>query len=197
MLKFKKGAMFGLDARIALAIFGSLSVVSGAALYGAIQDSKVTSLIAETKEVVKAFEQYYLDTGKIPKGVDKKSTELEKLVRNTDNVSGWEGPYWPGEASSSLYVKSATGNIIGIYFGKDATWGNALGRRDCSAMVAGETCYFWATTQWYPTSFCDAVDYEIDGVVNREAGNVRIWTPDTHPGECTIYIRAMPTISME
>lgn len=32
----KKAAMFGLDARIALVIFGALSVISGAALYSAI-----------------------------------------------------------------------------------------------------------------------------------------------------------------
>tara|TARA_Y100001960_G_scaffold319101_1_gene389950 strand:- start:3597 stop:3728 length:132 start_codon:yes stop_codon:yes gene_type:complete len=36
----KKAAMFGLDARIALAIFGALSVISGAVLYSAIQDAK-------------------------------------------------------------------------------------------------------------------------------------------------------------
>jgi hypothetical protein len=30
---YKKGAMFGLDARIALAIFGALSVISGVASY--------------------------------------------------------------------------------------------------------------------------------------------------------------------
>jgi hypothetical protein len=33
----KKGAMFGLDARIALAIFGALSVISGASLYSEIK----------------------------------------------------------------------------------------------------------------------------------------------------------------
>lgn len=36
----KKGAMFGLDARIALAIFGALSVISGAALYSAYKTQK-------------------------------------------------------------------------------------------------------------------------------------------------------------
>ena len=40
MGSLKKGAMFGLDARIALAIFGALSVISGAALYSAIKESK-------------------------------------------------------------------------------------------------------------------------------------------------------------
>ena len=37
MIFFKRGAMFGLDARIALAIFGALLVISSAALYSAIQ----------------------------------------------------------------------------------------------------------------------------------------------------------------
>lgn len=40
----KKGAIFGLDARIALAILGALYVISGAALYSAIQESKTTKL---------------------------------------------------------------------------------------------------------------------------------------------------------
>tara|TARA_Y100001960_G_scaffold333703_1_gene440401 strand:+ start:58 stop:294 length:237 start_codon:yes stop_codon:yes gene_type:complete len=59
----KKAAMFGLDARIALAIFGTLSVISGAALYSAIQDAKAMALLTEMREVTKAWEQFYLDTG--------------------------------------------------------------------------------------------------------------------------------------
>ncbi len=42
--QLNKGAMFGLDARIALAIFGALSVISGAALYSAIKQAKVTQV---------------------------------------------------------------------------------------------------------------------------------------------------------
>jgi len=44
-----KGAMFGLDSRIALAIFGALSVISGAALYSAIQEAKATALYNELR----------------------------------------------------------------------------------------------------------------------------------------------------
>jgi type II secretory pathway pseudopilin PulG len=197
MIYYKKGAMFGLDARIALAIFGALSIISGAALYSAIQDSKVTALISENNELVKAFEQYYLDTGTIPKGTEKSTTHLEELITNTDNVSGWNGPYWSELKAAPLYVKSSTNHILGVNFGKGANWGNTLGRRDCTVMSAGETCYFWTATQWFPISFCEAVDAKIDGVVNREEGNVRLWTPTTHPGECTIYIKAMPTSTME
>lgn len=60
---YKKGAMFGLDARISLAIFGALSVISGAALYSAIQNSKATALYVQLSELGKAWESYYIDTG--------------------------------------------------------------------------------------------------------------------------------------
>ena len=50
----KKGGMFGLNARIALAIFGALSVISGAALYSAIQQSKAISVLTTAKEIGKA-----------------------------------------------------------------------------------------------------------------------------------------------
>ena len=57
--------MFGLDARIALAIFGALSVISGAALYSAIQQAKVTETVTELDNISKAWAQYYLDTGEV------------------------------------------------------------------------------------------------------------------------------------
>jgi hypothetical protein len=47
--------MFGLDARIALAIFGALSVISGAALYSAIQDARVTAIVITYNRVFKIF----------------------------------------------------------------------------------------------------------------------------------------------
>ena len=62
-MKLNKAAMFGLDARIALAIFGALSVISGAALYSAIKNAKVVALVTEMNEVEKAVTAYLLDTG--------------------------------------------------------------------------------------------------------------------------------------
>jgi hypothetical protein len=74
----KKGAMFGLDARIALAIFGALSVISGAALYSAIQQSKVIALITDLNEIGKAYTAFALDTGQ-----DLPETPTLSLYNNT------------------------------------------------------------------------------------------------------------------
>jgi type II secretory pathway pseudopilin PulG len=93
MIKTKKAAMFGLDARIALAIFGALSVISGAALYSAIQDAKATALFNDMNEVGKAWEQYMLDTGKdLPVSVENiRQRATNELISSTAN--GWKGPY--------------------------------------------------------------------------------------------------------
>ena len=96
-MNYKKGAMFGLDARIALAIFGALSVISGAALYSAIQESKLTSMYTGMREIIKAYEALYLDTGALRTESDKTMFKAGDLV--TDNsITGWSGPYIEGKA---------------------------------------------------------------------------------------------------
>tara|TARA_Y100001960_G_C14777149_1_gene884011 strand:+ start:1775 stop:2356 length:582 start_codon:yes stop_codon:yes gene_type:complete len=104
----KKAAMFGLDARIALAIFGALSVISGAALYSAIEQSKLTAQLVSYKEIEKAIEQYYLDTGSLPPlSTTTSTTDLSAyaLVEKPSGVTGWNGPYLS-------YEKYASGDAL-------------------------------------------------------------------------------------
>tara|TARA_Y100000588_G_scaffold31137_1_gene30424 strand:+ start:43 stop:627 length:585 start_codon:yes stop_codon:yes gene_type:complete len=96
LLHLNKGAMFGLDARIALAIFGALSVISGAALYSAIQEAALVQKITQAKEVEKAIEQYILDTGSmLPFSSSFGAADLSAyaLVEKPTGVTGWKGPY--------------------------------------------------------------------------------------------------------
>jgi hypothetical protein len=96
MLKItKKGAMFGLDARIALAIFGALSVISGAALYSAIEESKLVKLRTSFSEWAKATEAYMLDEGAdlpfIPAA--NYTSDVTSLVTKPASATNWNGPY--------------------------------------------------------------------------------------------------------
>jgi type II secretory pathway pseudopilin PulG len=96
--------MFGLDARIALAIFGALSVISGAALYSAIQEAKVVQKISQIKEVEKAIEQYMLDTGSmLPFSTTTGGSDLSAfaLIEKPTGVTGWNGPYLSFEKHST------------------------------------------------------------------------------------------------
>jgi len=96
--KTNRGAMFGLDARIALAIFGALSVISGAALYSAIQKAKTVQAVTSAIEAIKSFEAYYIDTGEVFKESKKGSGLLNVISLVEDpGVAGWNGPYLPYE----------------------------------------------------------------------------------------------------
>jgi type II secretory pathway pseudopilin PulG len=115
MINNKKGAMFGLDARIALAIFGALSVISGAALYSAIQSSKVTSLLVFFEETNKAVEQYYLDVGiPMPTASNTNIYFVGNLYENFEGVEGWKGPYFGDGATQKARLSSS---FVSKFFG--------------------------------------------------------------------------------
>ena len=131
--KTKRGAMFGLDARIALAIFGALSVISGAALYSAIQNANATALLTELREVGKAYEAYYLDTGtNLPKRTPAAAIntaqyhdlEASALVVSP-SVTGWKGPYTGLKANTTdKTIDTGAGNRYSFIFLADSsTWG--------------------------------------------------------------------------
>ena len=106
----KKGAMFGLDARIALAIFGALSVISGAALYSAIQQAKITKISVEMRELEKAFEAVYLDLGYLPNADSTGTAPSIKsniLNKNVESSSYWNGPYY-----ASSYAGNDNSNMV-------------------------------------------------------------------------------------
>ena len=137
----KKGAMFGLDARIALAIFGALSVISGAALYSAIQDARATSMLATLNELAKSSEQYLLDTStKLPL-VAGENLDLQDLVLN-NNVAGWNGPYIDINAISSTQMVYRGYTIYGK-IRKQSAWTTALTAFPDSCTDGDEDCAEW------------------------------------------------------
>jgi len=136
----KYGAMFGLDARIALAIFGALSVISGAALYSAIKKANTEKAHQMLVELNKASEAYYLDNGK---PVPQDNTVLayaSDLVNNRESLSTWKGPYIDGSVFGTHFIKnSMTNNLdsnisIAIYLQKNSTWSVNTGVQTCASV---------------------------------------------------------------
>lgn len=119
----KKAAMFGLDARIALAIFGALSVISGAALYSVIQESKATAMLAIMQEIGKAWEQYMLDTGQDLPRLGDYNRIVSRL--RSDNITGWKGPYLSySESSENSFLLEIEDDLyISITSVSDLEWG--------------------------------------------------------------------------
>ena len=193
----KKGAMFGLDARIALAIFGALSVISGAALYSSIQDAKVTALVTEMNDIIKAWEQYYLDTGVMPPRHEISdssqngfySQKTIDLVKN-NGVSGWAGPYLSYEVDSSgstlkhpeyyhinMNIIDDNGNL-----GATSSWAS-------EKCTSGKVCSLWLQINGIPNeTLASAIDAKIDGVIDKDAGNLR-WYDGSGIGSYRIHLK--------
>tara|TARA_Y100001960_G_scaffold67214_2_gene70975 strand:- start:288 stop:884 length:597 start_codon:yes stop_codon:yes gene_type:complete len=175
MFILKKGAMFGLDARIALAIFGALSVISGAALYSAIQESKAISMLSSLKELAKAYEAYYVDTGVHAKQHDSSTIEGKVIFSNIDSTSGWNGPYFTGgNFISDFRLMSAVKNGGDVYFklGDIADgWTYISCTTDCHVWVEinGDN-----TANGLDTNLLEAVDKMVDGSVAHDSGRIRI-----------------------
>jgi hypothetical protein len=175
MINIKKGAMFGLDARIALAIFGALSVISGAALYSAIQDSKVTAIVTEMDNVGKATTAYYLDTGIYPAaeaGSAKNTLDARQLTASSQ--SGWQGPYMSFEDGATarmldhpIYEEVALFGLI------DAAWDDAtVAGSKCLTTTSG-TCSVFVCYSGIANDMQSALDVKVDGVDDADAGSFR------------------------
>tara|TARA_Y100001960_G_scaffold324806_1_gene405964 strand:- start:2210 stop:2815 length:606 start_codon:yes stop_codon:yes gene_type:complete len=177
MILNKKAAMFGLDARIALAIFGALSVISGAALYSAIQQAKATSLLVEMREVGKAWEQYYLDTGEnLPKNNTSSSDsyfyalETQYFVNKPTGVNGWNGPYLPYEANGYNLSHPTYVNVNLRTLAHEDTW-NAWTAGKCTT---GKECSLWVYFNGVDSiEVAKAIDIMIDGVDDSSNGDFR------------------------
>lgn len=169
-----KGAMFGLDARIALAIFGALSVISGAALYSAIQESRTVSLLASLNEVSKAIEQYMLDTGAdLVKGHSSSRFDMESLVKDL-SIVGWNGPYlsYGNSTDANLYLEDGlpVGERLGSRYATDDDFPTAT---DIVVCTTGKPCYVWILLHNAPEDLVKQLDLKVDGVEGALTGNLR------------------------
>jgi len=171
--KTKRGAMFGLDARIALAIFGALSVISGAALYSAIKEAKVIAMIAEMKEIAKGYEAYYLDTGSQLATKNTVALDVNKLI--SDTTVGWKGPYLQYDMVNPTTGYTLTGSGLPdgnfeIYYYTDADFGDAVNPTQC-----GTPCYAYVRFSNVPLETANQIDLKLDGVNNSTKGDLRIY----------------------
>tara|TARA_Y100001960_G_scaffold333743_1_gene440677 strand:- start:3961 stop:4539 length:579 start_codon:yes stop_codon:yes gene_type:complete len=167
----KKAAMFGLDARIALAIFGALSVISGAALYSAIEQSKYVAASTILSESAKAVEQYMLDTGSDFPFVSGVGYEVKQLVEST--APGWKGPYVTYKTHATrtdvLYIPNFLGadGIMHLYNCK-------AGETDCQPCDNTTNCEVWLKFMNYSEETYNKLDEYIDNSDGLTAGKIRV-----------------------
>ena len=158
-LKSQKGALFGMDARITLAIFSGLSVIAGTAGYGYMQQTQVTSLATELDNISKAYANFQLDTS-----VNTKN--FSDLLNNDGGQLGWNGPYMI--MSSDKHVSFGTYSLeYGIEMRK------IKGKSPRPCVNRRDLCFVWAKLTEVPSTLATAVDEHIDGELDEKG------TPDS------------------
>jgi len=95
----KKGAMFGLDARIAMLIMTILGLLVFPIMNSIISKARVEAILASGKSVTRAIEEYIVDTGSIPATIDNLYTTLPT---DAGQSTKWAGPYLKGEKTDRL-----------------------------------------------------------------------------------------------
>lgn len=162
-LRSQRGAMFGLDARIALAIFAGLSVIAGMAVFGTIRQTDVTSLVSEFDNIGKSYVNYAFDTGiDIPLGATT-GLGFAGLYENTPTATlGWNGPY--------LTRSSKQHPRFGVY---DIEQGS-IDAAGAPLVTTGSINGAWVTLTNVPCEIANDLDSSIDGTTPTPTnGNFR------------------------
>lgn len=175
LFRNQRGAMFGLDARIALAIFSILSIVAGAAVVINLDETNARALASELVDTTKAIEMMHQDL---------KTDVFQALVRPSeknafqalfDNAvvleegglrGRWNGPYI--RFTSTLHPK----------------YGEMLlqKRKENHTQPCDEDdiCYLWLVYGEVKPSIIRALNDELDGKNEQNkptSGRVQ-WTQD-------------------
>ncbi|MCP4354532.1 MAG: hypothetical protein GY793_02640 [Proteobacteria bacterium] len=179
-----KGAMFGLDARVALAIFGALSVITGAALYNSIKQAKIVALQTQFEEISKAVIQYSLDSGQDLPMFDALSVKAENLLE-TDGLSSWKGPYIPAEKITGNHINLNDLNIWTLR--TDNSFGNQTNSTSGNICVDKNNCGIWlkATSDSALINMISVVELDklIDGSDGYDKGKFRVQWADATPSD--------------
>lgn len=156
-LTSQSGAMFGLDARIALAIFGILSVVAGVTAFNVMGQASTTALVTELNNLKKAYTEFHLATG-------EHTLKFTDLLNNESDYQGWQGPYIDGMTND----KSRTYGTYSMVEGRQDVPG--VPPVECN----GGLCGVWLKLTKVKDSVAKEVDKAADSENSANSGTFRI-----------------------
>jgi type II secretory pathway pseudopilin PulG len=150
IIRSNKGALFGMDARIAMAIFASISVAIGYFAFGKIDMAKNSALLRELNAIHDAIQDYQSDMGTFYQFTIATSNGSNDFIALYDsstisaNFQGlWNGPYYQASSTSHLTYGSFT-----ITYGQD----------DRSACTGSSECHAWITITQIPQKIWNEVN---------------------------------------
>tara|TARA_Y100001960_G_scaffold309024_1_gene366983 strand:+ start:2558 stop:3133 length:576 start_codon:yes stop_codon:yes gene_type:complete len=129
----KRGAMFGMDARIAMLVVAILGLLVYPTVSGVISKSRAEAILASSRTVTEAIENYIIDTGSFPASINNLFTTAPAKA---GQAAKWKGPYLKGEATSR-FIPDLVWDMENVDCSSSST-----SNRLCSLSVGYSYCKF-------------------------------------------------------
>ncbi len=184
------GAVFGLDARLSLAIFGALTLIAGAYTALNINEARTDAFIQELRDATEAIQSIHYDL----------KTDLSRALENPTGKNAYRVLYDP----SLLGSQQLRTRWLGPYLNKTNSTHPRYGeiylrrrgediRNDC---LNGGICYWWLVYDTFPLNSTDRLNRHLDGQETNtsQKGTVQ-WRPGTKDGQVELWYRATRTLS--
>lgn len=176
----RRGAIFGLDARVALIIFAVLSTITGFVLYQRAEEVQDIKLYASLQEIERGLKLQQRDMGMLPgyamvdglggAGEDQFLTLCSNSLITTGLQKRWKGPYITqhGNCGVDTYKTYSINYYIGYASGQVSSTcqiGNA-----CTACTATGPCYAWIGVWGIPIEETTYINHVVDEGCNSSPG---------------------------
>ncbi len=186
----QKGAMFGLDARIALAIFGALSLIAGSYTALTMADIYANSFSRELEETGRAIEAIHTDL----------KMDLHKSLKENTNTNAFVALY----DKEVLQHGKARGRWLGPYIRTSSPVHPRYGEVRITKRASQTnqtcypetTCYLWLSYSSLPKKVSEKLNNIFDGREELEpetTGRIQ-WADGYNDGTHVLWYRASQTL---
>jgi len=190
----KKGAMFGLDARITIIIFTALGLITFASFSKQVTGISATQYITDMKSIIQAYNNFKNDTNyKLTSYSNPYFYNISELVSLTiDNskpyTKKYKGPYIDfkiGTTNNFLTHSFLENNIAFVSRSFAKSWSSATGTQKCS----DTDCFTWLVLYQINKDTAKEIDIIVDGKDSASTGSIRLIANGL---DYDVFMAAMP-----
>ncbi|PPR08797.1 MAG: hypothetical protein CFH44_00700 [Proteobacteria bacterium] len=156
----KKGAMFGLDARITLTIFAALGLIAFTNFYFVSRQATATQYYSEADAVGQALKNFKLDTNyQLSVNTNPYYYNIAELITLTQDANKpytkkYKGPYLDYKTTADDYIIENPNNGLQISLVSRSLTNFASGNSE-NTKCSGDNCFIFIKLYNVPTSIYD------------------------------------------
>jgi hypothetical protein len=155
--------MFGLDARIAVAVFAALSIAVGYTAFSKITSSRDAALYKELQEIDYALRQYASDMGTFPLFTINGATITPTVT--ADGARAFNALWTTNTNVAAAFVNKWNGPYLNIDTNVHRIYGTftvSFGQANRAACTSTSVCYAWINLTNVPAETWTALNRYVD-----------------------------------